>query len=481
MFTNTSYVDTQTAEQEARKIVELQKRNASIVKKTTAKERIAKLKRLKKVILDNRQAIHEAVYKDFRKPSAEADLGEIFGVLSSISHVCKHLRSWMQPKRVGTPLNLIGTSSKIVYEPKGVSLIISPWNYPFQLAIDPLVYAIAAGCTAVIKPSEMTPHTSALIKKLISQVFEPQEVAVLEGDATIAQALLKQPFDHIFFTGSPTLGKIVMRAAAEHLTSVTLELGGKSPVIIDEKANLQDAAEKIAWGKTFNCGQTCIAPDYALVHQSLEKPFIEALNQAIQKYYNPKNQGIEKSPDYPRIVNQRHFTRITQLLQDAFEKGAIATYGGTTIAEENYVEPTILTNVNNDMLVMQEEIFGPILPIIPYKNLGDALQFINQKPKPLALYAFSQNHHTLEYILQNTTAGGTTFNDVFLHVGHPSLPFGGVNNSGIGKTHGYYGFIAFSNERAVLKQHWVKSVFKAFYPPYTAKKLKNINLFSRYV
>ncbi len=453
----------------------LQKKYANTLRKSSVEQRIAKLKALKQNILKYRTAIHEALYADFKKSSAETDLGEIAIVLSSITHIIQHLHKWVSPKYVSAPLNLLGTSSYVMYEPKGVTLIISPWNYPFQLAIDPLLYAIAAGCTVIIKPSELTPNTSAFIKKLIEETFTTSEVAVFEGDAEIAQALLALPFDHIFFTGSPMLGKIIAKSAAQHLTSVTLELGGKSPAIVDSDTNIEDTAQKIVWGKFFNCGQTCIAPDYLLVQKSIKNDFLEALKTEIKKQYP------DDSADYSRIVNARHFTRIKKLLADATQKGAVIASGGKLDEDDNFISPTILIDVDNSMEIMHEEIFGALLPIIFYDDWQEATEFINKKPKPLAMYIFSQNADFQQNILQNTSAGGTAINETLVHISHPDLPFGGVNNSGIGKTHGHYGFLAFSNERAVLKQRVGITTLKMLYPPYTPLKKQVINWFLRFL
>lgn len=477
-----SSMDIETIEHEVKRVFVAQKANAQNVKNTDASERIQKLKKLKAIIMHYRAQIHEAVYKDFKKSSPEADLGEIFGVLASITHIVGHLRKWMKPKRVPTPLNMIGTRSWVQYEAKGVALIISPWNYPFQLAIDPLLYAIAAGNTAIIKPSEITPHTSAIIKKMLGEVFQENEVAVFEGDAAVAQSLLRQPFDHIFFTGSPALGKIVMEAAAKNLTSVTLELGGKSPTIVDETSHIKDAAQKIVWGKYMNCGQTCIAPDYVLVQESVKDQLIQEMKDNIQKLYGQEGQSdVEQSPDYTRVVNQRHFNRVRKLLDDAVEKGAKVVEGGKMNPDDNYIAPTMLVDVNDDMELMHEEIFGPLLPIKSFRDLKEATDYINTKPKPLALYFFSRDKKKQHFVIQNTSAGGSAINETLAHISNPDLPFGGVNNSGIGKTHGYYGFLAFSNERAVLKQRIGWTTLKMLYPPYTEKKKKTINNFSKFV
>ena len=294
----------------------------------------------------------------------------------------------------------------------------------------------------------------------------------------MAQALLRLPFDHIFFTGSPALGKVIMRAAAENLTSVTLELGGKSPAIVDETADIQDAAEKITWGKFINAGQTCVAPDYILVHSKVKQALIAAIQKCIHKFYGA---DAMQSPDYTHIVNARHFQRLQHLLDNATEKGAKIVAGGQAIAAENVIAPTILTDVSDEMEIMHEEIFGPLLPIIAIENMVEATQYIATKPKPLALYFFGKNHQNTEYVLSHTTAGGTCINETLAHLANPDLPFGGVNNSGIGKTHGLHGFLAFTNERAILNQRIGFTTLKLLYPPYNKQKDAIINLFSKFL
>jgi aldehyde dehydrogenase (NAD+) len=319
----------------------------------------------------------------------------------------------------------------------------------------------------VVKPSEITPHTSALLKRMLAELFPEAEVAVVEGDSRVAQALLELPFDHIFFTGSPAIGKIVMKAAAEHLASVTLELGGKSPAVVDETANVRDAAEKLAWGKFINGGQTCIAPDYVLVHISREAAFLEALRDTLSRFY-PESPG-QPYPDLARVINARHLRRIRHLIEDAVQKGATIAYGGTHNEADNLITPTVLTSVSPDMEVMQEEIFGPVLPVITYRTPDEAVSFINEQAKPLAIYAFGREPEKIDHLLRNTTSGGACINDTLVHIANPDLPFGGVNNSGIGKSHGYYGFLAFSNERAVLHQNKRLNLLRQLYPPYTLK------------
>jgi aldehyde dehydrogenase (NAD+) len=455
-------------------IFHAQNLNKQQVRQTTAKQRIEKLKHIKTWIFTHRADIQKALFDDFKKPASETDNSEIMPVKVEIDHTITHLSGWMQNKKVSTPLNLIGSSAYIIYEPKGVALIISPWNFPFNLAICPLVSAIAAGCCGIIKPSEFTPHTSALISSMIQELFSSEEIAVVEGDSQVASTLLKLPFDHIFFTGSPAIGKVVMKAAAEHLTSVTLELGGKSPVIVDETANIEDAAEKIAWGKFINAGQTCVAPDYLFVHKNIETAFINQLKKSVIKLFGDTTTA--KSVDYARIVNKRHWDRVQNLISDAIQQGANIQTGGITDESDYYISPTLLTKVDPQMKLMQEEIFGPLLPIISYSDVKDVTDFISNKEKPLALYIFSSDKNMIRHILCHTSSGGVCINDCVVHYAHPNLPFGGVNNSGIGKAHGYYGFLAFSNERAVLKQRTGFTTIKMLYPPYTAKVKRIIDL-----
>jgi aldehyde dehydrogenase (NAD+) len=443
-----------------------QKIQALKMRNSTSLLRIALLRKLLEWIKQNQEDIRRAVHADFKKPYPEIDVSEIYVVTSEINHAIKHLEGWMKPKKVPTPLTMLGSKSYIQYEPKGTTLIIAPWNYPFNLALGPLVSALSAGCTAIIKPSEMTPHTSALIRRLVEETFDKSLVAVFEGEVNVSQLLLAKPFDHIFFTGSPAVGKIIMKAAAENLSSITLELGGKSPAIVDTKTNLNDAAEKIIYGKFLNCGQTCIAPDYVLVHDSVKEVFLNKLKEQIEKMYNPTKKGIEKSKDYSRIVNEKHLQRIKQLVADANQKGADTYLGGSYNEAENYFEPTVITDLTEEMDLMQEEIFGPILPVLGFADMEEAINYINLKPKPLALYIFSNNKDTIKRVLKETSSGGAVINDCALHFLQNELPFGGVNNSGIGKSHGYFGFLAFSNEKAVLRQRIGMTATKPLFPPY---------------
>lgn len=445
------------------------------------KQRLLRLKKLEQWILRNREAIQHAVYADFKKPKVEVDISETYAVTAEIKHALNHLKQWAKPRKIDAPITYLGTTSWIQYEPKGTALIIAPWNFPFNLAIGPLVSAIAAGCSVILKPSEMTPNTSALIDTMIGELFHEDEVYVVQGGVEASQALLDLPFDHIFFTGSSAVGKIVMGAAARHLTSVTLELGGKSPAIVDETANLRDAAEKIAWGKLLNNGQICVAPDYVLVASSQKEAFIAKYKAAAHQLFDKKLTGFQDSEDYCRIVNEKHYLRLTGLIEDALEKGANLEMGGTAKLEDRFIPPTVLSNVPKDAKIMEEEIFGPVLPVVTFDELNEAIDLINSNPKPLALYLFSSSRKNRNQVLQNTSSGGVCINDTVLQFSHNNLPFGGVNNSGIGKSHGYYGFLAFSNEKSILKQRTGFTSLKMLYPPYTRKVKKMIDIMIKYL
>lgn len=444
-------------------VFELQQENKFKIKQTTAKERISKLKKLNNVIIENKEEILKAIYNDFKKPEEEVILTEIYPVTTEIKHTIRNLHKWMRDEKVRTPITYFGAKCKIRKESRGVSLIISPWNYPFQLTMDPLVSAISAGNCVIIKPSEYSPATTACIKNIIEKVFDKSEVAVFEGDHNVSKMLLNRPFDNIFFTGSPTVGKIVMEAAAKNLSMITLELGGKSPVIIEESGNLEDAAKKIAWGKTLNAGQTCVAPDYLFVPEDKKDKFIELYIKYINIFFGPMD--ICEDLKYCRIITKKHYNRIADLIEDAVSKGAKLRFGGIFNEEDNYISPAILTDVSSDSKILEEEIFGPVLPIITYKNINEVITYINSKPKPLALYIFSKDNAAIQKILMNTESGDVLINDVIVHVGNTNLPFGGCNNSGIGKSHGYHGFMAFTHERSIMKQANISTI-SMFYPPY---------------
>jgi aldehyde dehydrogenase (NAD+) len=454
------------------RIFEAQREHAPRVAETDAGQRIDKIRRLERALFARRSEIRRAMWEDFRKPAAEVDLSEIYPVVGEARHAMGHLRKWMRPQRVRTPMALLGSSSRLIYEPKGVVLVISPWNFPFNLSLGPVVSAIAAGNCVILKPSEMTPASSECMARLLGDLYPENEVAVVQGDAAASQALLSKPFDHIFFTGSPTVGKIVMKAAAEHLTSVTLELGGKSPVIVDKTADIDEAAEKIAWGKFFNAGQVCVAPDYILVDETVRDRFVEKLRESIEKMGHDEGRSI--------IVNERHAARLKSLVVSATEGGAEIVMGGPDASPPRELRPTLIANVSPDSRLMQDEIFGPVLPIVPYQTLDEALTIIGKKEKPLVLYIFSRANDVVRRIIANTRAGGTVVNHTLIHFYQLNLPFGGVGNSGMGKGHGFFGFQSFSNARGVVDQRTKFSPIQLMFPPYTRLKQKLIDFTLRF-
>ncbi|OKH35894.1 aldehyde dehydrogenase family protein [[Phormidium ambiguum] IAM M-71] len=421
--------------------------------------RLTQLKNLKQAILDHKEEIIAAGKADLNKPIFESYLTEI-GTIKEIDYAIKNLKKWSKPKKVATPLEQLPGKAFIYPEPLGVVLIIAPWNYPFQLTILPLVGAIAAGNCAIVKPSEISQNTSHIIAKIFQKTFDPEYIAVVEGGVETSQKLLQQKFDHIFFTGGTAIGKIVMEAAAKNLTPVTLELGGKSPCIIDSDINIEYTARRIAWGKFLNAGQTCIAPDYLLVNQKIKQPLLDSIKNCIQEFYG---EDPEKSPDFGRIINQKQFNRLEKLLNN----GNIIT-GGKTNPDTCYIAPTLIDNVSLDAPIMQEEIFGPILPILEYNNLEEAISIVNNQPKPLALYFFSKNQEYQQQVLQKTSSGGVCINDTIMHIGVTELPFGGVGNSGIGSYHGKASFDTFSHQKSVLKKSFLVDI-KVRYAPYLGK------------
>ncbi|MGB1122437.1 MAG: aldehyde dehydrogenase family protein, partial [Flavobacteriales bacterium] len=417
----------------------------------TAKERIARLDALYNEVWKRRDDLKAAMWNDFRKPGEEVDLTEIFVVKSEIKAVKRGLRKWMRPKRVQGGLAQIGSASWVRREAKGVALIISPWNYPMQLVFRPLIAAIAAGCTAMIKPSELTGETAQLVAEIVSAVFSPDEVAVVQGGVETATHLINLPFNHIYFTGSPAVGKIVMKAASQHPCSVTLELGGKSPVIIDDLKSMQDAAKKVAWAKLSNAGQICVAPDYVLVPANREADFVVAIKQAMVKMYPGET---EANKDYQRIVAPHHAERISKLVDDAIARGASRVLGGDADPANCFLPPTVLTGIEPNAEILEEEIFGPVLPIIPYTSLDEAVRFVNDRPTPLALYVFSKRKRFVESVLSQIQSGGASINNCVIHVSSNHLPFGGLGNSGIGSGHGEYGFTEFTHLRGVYEQRF---------------------------
>lgn len=455
-------------------VFNLQLKHQYVLARTKAAERKEKLQRLHDTILRERKEIEAALWQDLHKSPTETVISEIGAVCGEIRHTIKNLSSWMQSKQVSTPLLAFGSSSEVRYEPKGVCLMLSPWNFPFNLTLVPLVSAVAAGNCVIIKPSEFAPRSAAMMKKIVEACFPPEEVSLFEGDVSVAKALLELPFHHVFFTGSPQIGKSVMQAAAQHLASVTLELGGKSPVIIDESADLDVAAAKVAWVKCMNAGQLCTAPDYVLVPEHLHDRFVEKVTARIRSFYGETMEARRASPDLCRMIHERHFDRVKALLDDAVQGDATVAFGGQSIRAEKYIDPTVLTRIPDDARIWEEEIFGPILPVRSYRSLEEAIRYVNDKPKALALYIFSRNNKHTETMLRETRGGGVTVNDCSTHFYNLELPFGGSNNSGMGKCHGEFGFREFCNARAVLRQARLFPTTNLLLPPYGSRVAKVI-------
>ncbi|HEY9840686.1 MAG TPA: aldehyde dehydrogenase [Candidatus Obscuribacterales bacterium] len=407
--------------------------------------------------------IMAALKQDFGKCSFEAYATEIGFVLDELSHTLRHLPEWVDPEDVKTPLVHQPASSQIIYEPYGVALIIAPWNYPFQLLIDPLIGAMAAGNCAIVKPSELTPATSRVIADLIANTFDPHYVIALEGGVELSQELLEQQFDYIFFTGGTRIGRIVMEKAARYLTPVTLELGGKSPCIVDRGVPLEVTARRIVWGKFMNAGQTCVAPDYVLVPPEMKVDLIQEMARCIKEFYGSNPQ---QSPDYARIVNDTHFERLSRMIKP--EQVAV---GGQHERGSRYIAPTILSPVNWDDQVMEDELFGPLLPILTYRSLEEVIEKVQSRPRPLALYFFSENKAHQQMIINRLNFGGGCINDTMIHLATPYLPFGGIGPSGMGGYHGRFSFEAFSHRKALM-QRPLKLDLPLRYPPYPSWKEK---------
>ena len=424
--------------------------------------RQGQLAALERMMAENEAGIAEALAADLGKPFGEACTAEIDFVRNEAAHARKHLRRWSRPQRAATPLAIQPGKSVVEAAPYGVTLIIGAWNYPFQLVLAPLVGAIAAGNCAVIKPSEMAPRSSALLKQLVERYLDPRAFAVVEGDADVSTALLVQKFDLIFYTGGERVGRVVMAAAAKHLTPVVLELGGQNPCIVDETADLAVAARRIVWGRFLNAGQICVAPDHVYVAASVEARLLNELKQAVTTMFGP---DPKQSPDYGRIINARHAARLEALLA-----GGRAVTGGVADVDACYVAPTILTEVSPDAPVLAEEVFGPILPVLPYETLEAPLAAINARSPALALYAFTRNKATADRIIASTRSGSVTINDTVIFMANPNLPFGGVGASGMGAYHGRYSFETFSHRRAVLRRGFSLDA-SVRYPPFTKAKL----------
>lgn len=451
--------------------------NKKILNNSSARTRIKKLKKLKEIILKNRVKIKEALKKDFKKNPSEVDLTEIFPVVSEINFTINNLRKWMKDEYVRTPLTLLGSKSFIRYEAKGVVLIITPWNFPINLSFISLINAVSAGNSVLIKPSEITSETSYVIKDIIEESFDEKEVSVVLGGVDLAKEILKLKFNHILFIGSPTIGSEVMKSASVHLSSVTLELGGKSPTVIDKNCDLNKAAKRVVWAKLINNGQVCIAPDYVLIHDDIKNKFIKLVINNIKKFYGD---NVNNSESYCRIVNKNHFKRLKNLIDDSLKKNSKILYGGKTDSNENYIEPTLVENIDKDSKIFNEEIFGPILPIFTFKKIDEAIRFINKKNKPLALYIFSSDNKNISKVLEETSSGGVCINHNTLHYSNYNLPFGGIGNSGFGRCHGEFGFKELSNKKSIFKQFLPFSPTDILMPPYNSFKQKIINLILKY-
>jgi aldehyde dehydrogenase (NAD+) len=450
-------------------VFESQQPTALRWRQSSAKERLARIVRLREAMMSRREQFYAAFAQDYRKAPAEVEASELLPVMEEVRHALGLLKRWMKPTKMWPTTTMLGTSAWVQYQPRGRVLIIAPWNYPLSLCFGPLVSALAAGNTVIIKPSEMMPAVSALMAAIIAAVFPADEVALFEGGAATSTALLALPFDHIFFTGSPAVGKIVMSAAARHLSSVTLELGGKSPTIVDQSADLRLAAETIMWGKFINNGQTCVAPDLLYVHASVKQAFIDECKAVLRARYGATAAEQKQNADLTRIVNPRHTRRVAALLADAVARGAQVHSGGEVDEASCYIAPTLLDNVAPGSSILEEEIFGPLLPIIAYTELDDVIAGINGAPKPLALYIWSRTEKTIAHVLTSTSSGGACVNHCVAQFAHGNLPFGGVNNSGMGNAHGAYGFKAFSHERGVLRSSPLMLI-KLFFPPYSKNR-----------
>jgi len=419
--------------------------------------RMEQLDALKRMLIDNQEHIIDAIAADLGKPRFEAFTTEVGFLLSEIEHTQKNLAKWMRPTKVKSAVVVQPATSRIYKEPLGVTLVIGAWNYPLQLSIGPAIGAIAAGNCVVVKPSEVSQNTSAIIHGLLPQYLDSECVRVVEGGIPETTDLLEQKWDYIFYTGNGNVGRIIMTAAAKHLTPVTLELGGKSPTIVDETADLRVTARRIIWGKFTNAGQTCVAPDYVLVHERVHDELITEFKNAINEFYGG---DAKSSPDYGRIINERHCKRLIALL----DSGTVA-HGGEHDLSEKFIAPTIMTDVSADSAIMAEEIFGPILPILKVSSVDEAIDFVNERPKPLALYVFAKNKSRAHQVVQRTSSGGGSINHVWMHLAVPGLPFGGVGESGMGAYHGHHSFDLFSHRKSILdKPTFVDP--SLVYPPY---------------
>jgi aldehyde dehydrogenase (NAD+) len=457
-------MDTERIEQ----LFDRQRCRAGEIARLPVADRRARLRRLRAAIVRRQAAILEAIHADLGRPAFESETAEFHHVLQEIDHAIRHVGRWARGRRVRAPLLLAGTTSRLLIEPRGTVLILAPWNYPFGLIVNPLVAAIAAGNCAVVKPSEKAPATAALLAEMLGEVFEEGEVAVVQGGPAVAAQLLELPFDHFFFTGSTRVGRLVMAAAARHLATVTLELGGKTPAVVDASADVARAAERIVWGKLFNAGQTCVAPDFVLVHEAVHDRFLEAVGAAVARFYGNDADARRRSPDFGRIVDDEHFERLTALVSESVAQGAKVPVGGEWDAASRYFAPTVLSGVTPEMRIMREEIFGPVLPVLAWRDLREAQRLARRNGKPLASYIFTRDRRVADALVHGIPAGGTLINHTLLHYVSSELPFGGVGASGMGSYHGYHGFLAMSHVRPVVRQHG-PAVSAVMYPPFRGR------------
>lgn len=449
-----------------------QRAHAPVMARTDAEARRERLRRLAETIKRRRSEAVLAVNSDLGRSEPEVELSEIHVVLAEIRHALRHLGNWMKPRRAGTVPLLAAARNRIVYVPKGVVLVLSPWNYPLALALNPVVAAVAAGNCVIVKPSEKAPECARFLESLIAEAFPPEECAVVAGDAGTARELLSLPFDHVFFTGSSVVAREVMKAAAEHLTPVTLELGGKSPAVVEADADLRLAAEYVIWGRCIGAGQSCIAPDYVLVHDQVADRFVAECRTALVRFFGPEGEARRRSPDLSRIVDDAHFDRLVTLVREAVASGATIVTGGEWETADRYFAPTVLTEVPEESAAMREEIFGPVLPVIRVRTRADAIRFVSERPHPLAIYVFTDSRAAADSWLQETKSGAVVLNGTMLHYGMPDLPFGGVGESGIGSYHGVHGFRSFSNVRSVM-YHRIPWLYRLLFPPYH-RRLKRL-------
>ncbi len=436
-----------------------------------------RLRALRHAFAERRRNLQDALAADLGRAATETDVVEYLPILGELDDAVANIRRWSRPQKASASLAFLGTSGEIIPQPKGLCLILAPWNYPASLMLGPLVSCIAAGNTAVLKPSELAPATCGYLKELTSAVFDSDTIVVVEGGAETAEALLAQPFDHIFFTGSPGIGRIVMEAAAKGPTSVTLELGGKSPALVHESAHIADAARKLVWAKFVNAGQTCIAPDYVLAEAAIADELKAALTRRIREVYPAETDEGRRGCDFAAIITPRHAQRLLDMIEDARENGASILIGGAGDATSRFVAPTLIDNVSSSMRLGQEEIFGPILPVLTIPGLAAGIAHVNAGPPPLAAYIFARDKRAAERFIAEVPAGGSCVNHALIHFGNEKLPFGGIGPSGIGRSHGKAGFEAFSNMRAVMRDRF--SLTHLFFPPYTAAVKTRVSAFLR--